>query len=245
MTIDLNCDLGEGEPVARTRALMSSIGSANVACGGHAGDAATLRATVALARRYRVRLGAHPGAWSRADRGRGRAGVPPADLVLLLLHQVGAISAVAAVERVRLHHIKLHGSLYHAVEADAALARAYIRTVATYWPKTTIYAMAGGRVVELAQRMGVASRAEVFADRAYLPDGRLVERGRPGAVIEDVTVVEHRVRDLIAGRGVTAIDGTRIVCRVDTLCIHADTPGAPRMARAVARLLRRRSRQSR
>lgn len=237
MTIDLNCDLGEGEPPARTRALMRSIGSANVACGGHAGDAATLRATVALARRHGVRLGAHPGPWNRASMGRGSVGVSADELELLLLHQVGAISAVAAVERVRLHHIKLHGALYHAVEADARLARTYVRTVGTYWPRAAIYAMAGGRVVDLARRMGVACLAEAFVDRAYRPDGRLVERDRAGAVISDVKAAERRVRDLMSGRGLTAIDGTRIVFRVDTLCIHADTPDAPRLARAVARLL--------
>src|SRR5256885_15204701 len=120
MKVDLNCDLGEGESVAKTRALMRSITSANVACGGHAGDVRSMETSVRLARQYGVRLGAHPGLPSQF--GRGIVKLSPAQLELLLLHQIGALERIARFHHVKLHHIKLHGSLYHAADADPALA---------------------------------------------------------------------------------------------------------------------------
>lgn len=236
--LDLNCDLGEGEPISRTRALMRWITSANVACGGHAGDLRSMQTCVRLAKQHDVKLGAHPGAWSRADKGRGVVRITPDDLTLLLVHQVSALERVAAREGMRLHHVKLHGALYHAVEADPKLARAYLRCVSDYWPGVKIYALAGGRVVREAERMELPCLAEAFADRAYQRDGRLVPRSQRGAVINDVATIEARVRDLLAGRGLTTIDGRRIQPRIDTLCVHSDSPNALRIARTIGRMLR-------
>src|SRR5436309_15056078 len=133
--IDFNCDLGEGEPVARTRALMRWITSANVACGGHAGDLQTMERCVRLARQFKVRLGAHPGPWSRTDLGRGVVRVTPGELELLLIHQVSALDTVARRKGMTLHHIKLHGALYHATETNETLARRYVATVKRWWPR--------------------------------------------------------------------------------------------------------------
>jgi UPF0271 protein len=235
---DLNCDLGEGEPPARTRSLMRWITSANVACGGHAGNVRSMRYCVRLAREFGVKLGAHPGIGTNLDFGRSAAPPTPAELELLLLHQVSALETIAAAEDVSLHHIKLHGALYHAVEADARLARVYLRCVQSHWPKVKVYSLADGRVRREARRTGVNCRAEGFADRAYLPDGQLVPRSEPGAVIADVTNAVHRVRSLLAGNGITAVNGRSIPFQCDTICVHADTPNAPEMARALARLLR-------
>lgn len=237
MQLDLNCDLGEGEPLVRTRALMRWITSANVACGGHAGDVRSMRACVRLAKQSGVKLGAHPGPWSRADRGRGPVRITADELELLLLHQVGALEKIAAGERVRLHHIKLHGGLYHAVEADAGLARGYVRCVAEHWPQVKIYALAGGRVVREAARAGVSCLAEGFADRAYQADGRLVPRTEPGAVSSNVAESVLRVGDLLAGRGLIARDGRRLALRIETVCVHSDSPHALRLVRALAALM--------
>lgn len=237
MTLDLNCDLGEGEPVSRTRALMRSISSANIACGGHAGDARSMQTCVRLAKELGVKIGAHPGLWSRHDMGRGDVRVTPEDLTLLLLQQVSALQAIAAHERMRLHHVKLHGALYHAVERDPALRRAYLRCVAMYWPRVVIYALAGGRVARDAHRFGLRCLAEGFADRAYQADGRLVPRGDAGAVISDAAAVVARVRDLLDGRGIGTIDGGRIHPHIDTICVHSDSPHAVRLVRAIARLI--------
>src|SRR5262245_44340148 len=149
MKLDLNCDLGEGEPLVRTRALMRWITSANVACGGHAGDTQLMTACVRLARRYGVRLGAHPGPWDRANRGRSRVEISPDELELLLIHQVGALEKIAHAKAAKLHHVKLHGGLYHAVESSETLAKHYVTTVKHWWPGVKIYACAGGRVARV------------------------------------------------------------------------------------------------
>lgn len=238
MKLDLNCDLGEGEPLIRTRALMRWITSANVACGGHAGDARSMRACVRLAKQSGVKLGAHPGPWSRTDRGRAPVCISADELELLLLQQVSALEKIANSERVRLNHIKLHGALYHAIEADAGLARAYVRCVARHWPQAKIYALADGRVVREAKRSSVPCLAEGFADRAYQADGRLVPRTEPGAVLSKVSESVLRVGDLLAGRGLSARDGRRLALQIKTVCVHSDSPNALRLVRALSALIR-------
>src|ERR1700720_1779755 len=129
MKLDLNCDLGESEPQTRTRALMRLVTSANVACGGHAGNLKTMGACVRLAKDHGVRLGAHPGWWGRGDFGRSPISVSADELELLLIKQVGALEKIGDQAHVRLHPVKLHGALYHATEASQALARHYARTM--------------------------------------------------------------------------------------------------------------------
>src|SRR5438093_1543012 len=146
MKLDLNCDLGEGEPGPRTRALMRWITSANVACGRHAGDLPTMESCVRLAKQFGVRLGAHPGTASRGDFGRAPVEVGADELELLLLEQVGALERLARAAGVRLHHIKLHGALYHASEASDVVARRYLRSVRRWWPRSVPYVRAGGTV---------------------------------------------------------------------------------------------------
>jgi len=237
--LDLNCDLGEGEPPARTRALMRWITSANVACGGHAGDASSMRICTRLAKTLKVRLGAHPGSWNRSDQGRGAVQPTPGALDLLLLQQVSALEKVAVSEGGRLHHIKLHGALYHAVEADERLAKAYVRCVAHYWPTLRIYAFAGGRVLREATRQGVTCLAEGFADRAYQADGQLVPRTAREALLEDPSAAVDRLRDLLADRGITATDGTRLPLRIETLCVHGDSGNSLGLLRALSPFVRR------
>ncbi len=231
MKIDLNADLGEREPPSRTRALMALIDSANIATGGHAGTVKTMDATIRLALRRGVRIGAHPGF---ADGGRfGRAAMPltPTGLEELLLQQVGVLDEVARRAGGTLHHVKLHGALYHAVEEGAALARSYAETVGQYFPGMKIYAFAGGQVVGAAQRAGVEVWGEAFADRGYLPDGRLIPRGEAGDVIVDSNEALTRL-DALLDRG---------SAEVRTVCVHADSPNAVRLARTLAAWLRQRS----
>jgi UPF0271 protein len=238
MKLDLNCDLGEREPVARTRALMCCITSANVACGGHAGDLRTMENCLRLAKRFGVRLGAHPGPWSRHDFGRGRVRMAPEEFELLLLQQVGALARMARESGVKLHHIKLHGALYHASEESAVLGRHYVEAVRRWWPWCKIYARAGGRVADLAQRGGVETWEEAFVDRNYLEDGSLVPRDAARALFTDVRLVRERVRSLSADGVVKTVSGSVLRIRPRTLCIHGDTPTAARLARVVASILR-------
>ncbi len=210
MKLLLECDLGEGEPAALTRALMRRIDAANVACGGHAGSMGSMELCARLAKRHRVRLGAHPGAWPQApgDFGRAAVSLSPAALELLLVHQVGALERVAREVGLRLSHVKLHGALYHAADADERLARAYLAALRRFWPKAAIIARAGGPLEALARRCGMAVLGEVFADRAYRDDGTLLPRGEPGATVADPKAVARRVWRLAARGEVETATGS-------------------------------------
>jgi UPF0271 protein len=231
---DINCDLGEGEPAKRTRALMASISSANIACGGHAGDADSLRRCLALCREFGVRAGAHPGFADRANFGRRALPISEQDLVLLILQQAGAFARVAAAEGVKPHHLKLHGALYHVVEESQALAQCYVETVAEYFPGWKVYAAPFGEIVSAARLRKVPVWREVFADRAYLPSGGLAPRGADGAVISSLSAVRQRVRELQRNREIVAVDGSRLKVEAETICVHADSPGAVRLAGCLA-----------
>lgn len=242
---DINCDLGEGEPASRTRALMASISSANIACGGHAGDEESLRRCVALCRESGVRAGAHPGFADRENFGRRSLPLSRRELALLILQQAGALARVAAAEGVRPHHIKLHGALYHVVEEQEPLARCYVETVAEYFFGWKIYASPFGKIVGIAQHEGVPVWREVFADRSYLPSGNLAPRGEEGSVISSLTAVRERVRELRENHAIVAMDGRRLKIEAETICVHADSPQAVRLARELAAelIVRRRGRR--
>lgn len=233
--LDLNCDLGEGEPPARTRALMRLATSVNVACGGHAGDAATMERCVLLAKSLGVKVGAHPGVIG--EFGRGEVRLTPAELPTLLLAQVGALHRLTEVHRVRLHHVKLHGALYHAVEHDVRLGRCYVETMARWFRGLPIYALAGGRIAELGRELGVRIWEEAFLDRGYRADGSLVPRSESGALLTRAHEVATRLRSLRDRGGWPAQDGTWLALRPRTLCLHGDTPGALALLRTVRREL--------
>ena len=234
---DLNCDLGEGEPWTRTRALLRQVTSANVACGGHAGDALTMERVVVEAKALGVRLGAHPGVAGAF--GRGEVTLSPQQLQTLVLQQVGALDLLARRQGSRLHHIKLHGALYHAVENDNALGRAYVETVARWFPQVTIYSRAGGLVLTLAHKAGITAWAEGFIDRAYRADGQLVPRNQDGALLTRTRDITERLREWRQTGGWKSLDGTWVAVPAQTLCLHGDTPGAVALARAVRRAIDR------
>ncbi len=235
MKIDLNCDLGEGEPLTKTRSLMRCITSANVACGGHAGNIQSMDSCVRLAKQYAVRLGAHPGLASNF--GRGPIRISPPELELLLLHQVSALERIARSHRVRLHHIKLHGSLYHATDESDSLARVYLLTTRRWWPGARIYARAGGRVASLARQFSLRVWEEAFADRQYKQDGSLVPRDRPNACLAHLQEIARRVQQLKRSGRITTLRGSSLFLNVCTICVHSDTPGAVRIARLCRALL--------
>jgi UPF0271 protein len=238
MKLDLNCDLGEGESLARTRGLMRWITSANVACGGHAGDLDTMQSCVRLAKQNRVKLGAHPGPWSRSDFGRGLMRMTPDELELLLLQQVGALERIARASGVRLHHIKLHGSLYHASEEDERLGRRYVQAVARWWPTARIYVRAGGNLSRLAVRTRVKVCEEAFADRGYREDGTLLPRDEPGAVLTNLAEITGRIRKLLRSGELKTFSGFCVRLLPTTLCVHSDTPHSIEIARSVSQLIR-------
>ncbi len=234
---DINCDLGEGEPLARTRALLRVVTSANIACGGHAGDVRAMRTCLRLCREFGVRAGAHPGFAGRENFGRRELPLGPRELETLLLQQLGAFVLAAAAEKIQPHHVKLHGALYHVVERSPALARTYAQLVGEYFPGWRIYAAPEGRVAAGARKAGVEVWREVFADRAYLADGRLAPRGSPGAVISSPAEIRSRMAGLKKDGILTAQGGAAIRVEAETVCVHGDSPNSLQIAKIVSAAL--------
>lgn len=236
MKVDLNADCGEGFgpwSMGDDAGVMEAATSINMACGGHAGDPGTMARTASTAWGRGVVVGAHPGYPDREGFGRRVIPMTPREIERHVAAQVGAACAVAALEGVRLRHVKAHGALANlaADEPDvaAAVARATRAVDGSFW----LLAIAGTELVGAGKRAGLRVASEVFADRAYLPTGRLVPRGRPGAVIEDAEEAAARVVAMVSDGTVTAQDGTRVPVRVDSVCVHGDTPGAVALARRV------------
>ncbi len=231
-TIDLNCDLGEG--AARDAAVMPLVTSANIACGGHAGDDATMAAAVALARRHGVAIGAHPGHADREHFGRRELPLSPAAAAALVVEQIERLAVIAGEPP---RHVKLHGGLYHQVARDADLAGAVATAIAGRWPGMILFAPAGSRLVEVARVRGLVVAEEAFIDRAYAADGTLVPRSQPGAVIADQRMAAERAVRLVREGVVEAIDGSVIAVHADTLCIHGDGTDPARLAATVREAL--------
>ena len=232
---DLNCDLGEGEPRGVTSSLFACVGSANVACGGHAGDPASMAGCARFAVQHGVRFGAHPGL--AGEFGRGTATLTPRQLATLVEEQVQHLRACLGEVPCRLHHVKLHGSLYHLSDSTAEHAVAYLRAVRRVDPSLRVYARAGGRVVALAAAEGVEAWPEVFLDRGYLPGGGLVPRGQPGDQLSPDATLE-RLESILQTGAWTAVDGSPLGGPGRTLCLHGDALGVVDMARRVAARLR-------
>ncbi|MDH4064614.1 MAG: LamB/YcsF family protein [Acidobacteriota bacterium] len=240
MRIDLNSDIGESFgawAMGQDAALAPLITSANVACGFHAGDPGVMRATVRLAHTHGVAVGAHPGFPDLGGFGRREMRCTPQEVEDLVVYQIGALAAVARTEGVRLQHVKAHGALYNMACRDEALAAAIARATATVDPDLILFGLPHSPLLQQGARLGLRVAAEVFADRAYSPDGSLVSRSRAGSVIEDEGVVVERALRMATAHSVAAIDGSVIQLEADTICVHGDTPGAARLAGAIRRAL--------
>jgi UPF0271 protein len=236
MHIDLNSDLGESFgpwPMGQDAALMDSITSANIACGFHAGDPGTMRATIALAREKGVAIGAHPGFQDLVGFGRREIKASPSEVEDLVLYQVSALAGMAAAQGVTLQHVKAHGALYNMACRDRALADAIAKAVAAFDRSLILFGLPNSELLRAGAAAGLTVAAEVFADRAYDPDGSLTNRSKPGSVIHDTQKVVERAVKMVRDKHVVAVDGSTIALQADTICLHGDTPGAAEHARAV------------
>lgn len=227
--LDLNADVGEGDPKA-DEALLPLVTSANVACGLHAGDSHTMRATVALAIRESVAVGAHPGYDDRENFGRRPMQLAEADIKDLLLHQLGALDEIVRSEGTILRHVKPHGALYNQAETDRVLALAIVAAVRAFDPNLRMVGRAGSAMADAAAALGHPFTREAFADRRYGADGSLLPRSQPGAVLTDPEEVARQVRSLVTQGEVVASDGSRLPVAFETLCLHGDTPGSAGLA---------------
>ncbi|MGQ0733100.1 MAG: LamB/YcsF family protein [Acidobacteriota bacterium] len=234
--IDLNADLGESFgpwPMGQDDSLMKSITSANVACGFHAGDPTVMRRTVALAKHHGVAVGAHPGFPDLVGFGRREMLATPQDVEDFVLYQVAALAGVASAHGVRLQHVKAHGALYNMAARDRALADAIARAVAAFDDRLILYGLPASELLRAGEAHGLKVAAELFADRAYEPDGTLASRRKPGSVIHSPDEVVARAVRMVQMREVVATDGSTIHLEGSTMCLHGDTPGAADLARRI------------
>lgn len=237
--IDLNADLGEtvdGMPTADDAAMFAVISSASIACGGHAGDEASMRESVARATAHGVAVGAHPSYPDPANFGRMPMAIAAADLRIEVAEQLRALAAAGA----EIRYVKPHGALYHAVSADADQAAAVAEAVAAFAESlgraVPILGMPG-EIARAAEAVGLPFVVEAFLDRGYLPGGGLVPRGRPGAVLDDAAAAAERAIRLARSGEVVAIDGTVLDVAAASLCLHGDSPAAVAMGEAVREAL--------
>ena len=236
MTIDLNCDLGEGS--GHDAELMPLITSVNIACGAHAGDPATMRATVALALAQGVAIGAHPGFADRKNFGRKEIVISPREAGELVLTQWQALAQVATAAGARVTHLKLHGALYILAARGQALAEGVVDAVRRIESRPILVCLAGSVLERLARGTGgVRVAAEVFADRTYQRDGALTPRTQPGALIEDPAVAVAQVLRMVREGVVRATDGSEVPIRAETLCLHGDGAQAVEFARRIRKEL--------
>ena len=229
MKIDLNSDLGESfgrYKLGLDEEVMKYITSANIACGWHAGDPLVMRNTVRLAKDMNVEVGAHPGYPDLMGFGRRYMDLTREEVRNYILYQIGALYAFVKAEGLTLQHVKPHGALYNALVRDEELTRGVLEGIADFDKNIIFVGLSMSKPLEIAEEMELKIAHEVFADRAYNPDGTLVSRRKPGAVIHNKEEIAERVISMVKDGGVKAINGEWVELKADTICVHGDNPKA-------------------
>lgn len=236
MQIDLNSDLGEGYgpwTMGDDAQILDCVTSANIACGGHAGDPETMYRTLRLAAQKGVRVGAHPGYVDRE--GFGRRVIPMAvdEIGRMVVAQVGALVALARLAGTEVRYVKPHGALGNLAAADRGVAAGIVAAIQGLDPQLAVLAISGTMLEQVAREQGVAAYSEVFADRAYQPNGQLVPRSQPGAVLDDAKQAADRLVGYLRSGRMPVAGGEPIALRADSICVHGDSPHAVEMARHI------------
>ncbi|RTE11665.1 LamB/YcsF family protein [Paenibacillus whitsoniae] len=238
--IDLNCDMGEGfgaYRLGRDAELLDYVSSANIACGFHAGDPATMRTTVQLCVRKGVAIGAHPGLPDLNGFGRREMAITPNEAYELTLYQLGALQAFVHAEGGRLQHVKPHGALYHMAAKRHELAAAIAAATASVSAELTLYGPPGSELLRAGAAAGLRTASEAFADRTYRRDGVLTPRGEAGALIESAADAAAQLVRLVREGKVRSLDGEDLPLHADTICLHGDGAHAVEFARDIRALL--------
>jgi UPF0271 protein len=236
LSIDLNCDMGEGFSVytiGNDEQVMPYITSANVACGFHASDPLTMSKTVKLAAQHGVAIGAHPSYPDLVGFGRRAMDATLEEVASDVIYQIGALWAFCQREGVRLQHVKAHGAMYNRAADTPSVATALAKAIKAVDPELIMVCLSNSAMVTAAQEVGVPYVEEVFADRGYTREGKLVPRRQEGAVLHDPAIVAQRVLQMVKDKTVVAIDGTSIPLKAQTICVHGDSAGAFEMIKAV------------
>lgn len=229
MKVDLNADLGEG--AGNDLALLQLVSSANIACGFHAGDAQTMLQSVRWALEYSVAIGAHPSFPDRENFGRTAMQLPPETVYAQVVYQIGALKALAESEGGRLVHVKPHGMLYNQAAVDTLLAQAIAKAVKAVDPALVLVGLANSELIRAGEHYGLATRQEVFADRGYQPDGSLIPRGQPGALVDSDRQAISQTLAMIQQGQVQSLSGEWVKVQADTVCLHGDGAHALDFAR--------------
>ena len=241
MYIDLNADMGESYGswrIGNDVALLSIVSSANVACGFHAGDPDIMMKTMTLAKNNSVGIGAHPGFADLQGFGRRRLQISMNTLQNQIRYQIGAANAIAAAAGTHLRHVKLHGALSNMTCEDPIMARSCYEAALSVAPNLSMMVLAATAQMEAVKELGCKWVAEIFADRVYNDDGTLVDRSSPSALIRDAKVAGPRIAQMIKEKAIITNSGKRIKTRIDTVCVHGDTPEAINIAKSVAYALK-------
>ena len=229
--VDLNADLGEGS--GQDEELLQLVSSANIATGFHAGDADSMRTAISAADKRGVAVGAHPSLFDRENFGRKEIKTTPTEVFDAVVYQLGVFQAIAEALSVRPVHVKPHGALYNMAARQSELADAIARAVIEVDAKLVLFAAPGSQLAKAGEGHGLRVARECFADRNYMPDGTLVPRTRPDALLHDPTAAAVRVVRMLRQGKIQAIDGTDVNVQVDTICLHGDAPGAVEFARVL------------
>lgn len=238
--IDLNCDMGESfgaYSIGADEDIVSFISSANIACGFHAGDPATMRKTVRLALTHSVRIGAHPGFEDLKGFGRRNISVSPQEAYDIVVYQIGALQGFAAAEGGALHHVKPHGALYNMAAVDAKLSEAIAEAVYKINPELILYGLSGSELIRAGKKAGLRTANEVFADRTYQLDGTLTPRVRRNALIKNEDEAIKQVLQMVIDQKVLTTTGETIPIDADSICIHGDGDHAVAFARKINKVL--------
>jgi UPF0271 protein len=241
--INLNADLGESYGAWRMgndAALLRVVSSANVACGYHAGDPLVMRETVRRAAALGVSVGAHPSYPDLQGFGRRRMAIEPGELEAMLIYQIGALQAIAVAEGTRVTHVKPHGALNNTACEDRGAADTVVRAMRAVEPSLILLAPALSELCRAGRDGGVPVVEEIFADRAYLDDGRLVPRSRPGAMVHGIEASLAHVERMLDAQGLVSLDGRTLPTAIGSVCVHGDGPEAVATAAALRERLQRR-----
>lgn len=230
-TIDLNCDLGEG--CGSDAELMRFISSANIACGFHAGNVDTMRKTVELALEHGVAIGAHPGYAAPENFGRTPMNLAPAEVRQLIVDQLEALKRECDQQGAKMRHVKPHGALYNQAAKDRELASAVVEAVAEWDRDLIFYGQSGSEMITAAEKVGLRTASEVFADRTYLSDGSLTPRTDPNALITETETSLTQVLDMIRYGRVRSTDAIMVAIKCETVCLHGDGEHAVEFANMI------------
>ncbi|HEY0369927.1 MAG TPA: 5-oxoprolinase subunit PxpA [Chthoniobacterales bacterium] len=236
LSVDLNSDLGEG--AGHDDELLGLVSSANIACGLHAGNAQMMRDSILAAKQHNVAVGAHPSFDDRGNFGRTEMSLPSHEVFALVVYQLGAFRALAHSLGVTVQHVKPHGALYNMAARSEEIADAIVRAMKSVDSHLLLFAPANSALSRAAEGNDMHVAREVFADRNYMPDGSLVPRTRPDALLHDPVEAANRVYGMLCENKVRAIDGSEVRVEADTICVHGDTPGAVAFARELRLALR-------